>query len=452
MNKQTTDTVKQDRGTPALRMIRIVKNLARLGIRKANPWLLRISIEDRLGGSAGVESSRKHLDAAIEWLCRAQDRCGGYGVSAGYSFLDGWYGPYPETTGYVIPTFYDYAGLTGREEFRVRARRMADWEIDIQLPCGAVQCGHYQGSTEDRLPAIFNTGQVILGWRRAYAETADERYLDAAKRAGDWLVSAQSTDGAWRLGNSSVDTAVHAYDARTAWSLLEIDEFQPDGRYAEAAYRNLEWTLAQQQENGWFRNNHFLFGYEPPTHSISYVMEGLIESERLTGETRYLKAAVKTARTLLSVFQTRGFMPGQFDSEWTPAAKFSCLTGNAQIARVWFQLFQKLGEEDFLYKAIELNNHVKATQRLRSLHPGVRGGIRGSRPIHGAYQPYCYPNWAAKFLADSLMIEEHILNRSRRQEEVIERRRLEGADVAGGDRLKVAPQASTIATLRRSLL
>jgi uncharacterized protein YyaL (SSP411 family) len=402
--------------------MRVGRNLARIGIRKANPWSVHISLRDRLGKLAGVEPSRIHLDAIIKWLCRAQDRCGGYGVSAGYSFLEGWYPPYPETTGYLIPTFYDYADLTGREEFRARARRMADWEIEVQLPCGGVQGGHYVGPTGDRRPVVFNTGQVILGWCRAYTETADEKYLYAARRAGDWLLSAQSPEGYWLQDGPAVYTEVHAYDARTAWSLLEIDALVNGGRYAEAAERNLEWTLAQQHENGWFRNNNFNQGCQPPTHSISYVMEGLIESERLTGESRYLNAALKTARKLLNILETRGFMPGEFDADWNPVGKYSCLTGNAQIAGVWLQLFRKTRDEDFLYGAIELNNYVKATQRLRSLHPGVRGGVRGSLPLHARYQPYCYPNWAAKFLADSLMLEEWVINSLRQAEESFERR------------------------------
>lgn len=408
--------------------MRVGRNLARIGIRKANPWLAHISLQDRLGKSADAGPSRKHLDATIKWLCRAQDRCGGYGVSAGYSFLDGWYPPYPETTGYTIPTFYDYADLTGQEEFRDRARRMADWEIEVQLPCGGVQGGHYTGPTGDRRPVVFNTGQVILGWCRAYTETADEKYLDAALRAGDWLLLIQSPEGYWRQDGPVTYTMVHAYDARTAWSLLEIDALINGGRYAEAAGRNLEWTLAQQQENGWFRNNNFNRDYQPPTHSISYVMEGLIESERLTGDDRYLNAALKTARKLLNILQMRGFIAGEFDADWNPVGNYSCLTGDAQTASVWLQLFRKTGDEDFLYGAIELNNYVKATQRLRSLHPGVRGGVRGSLPLHARYQPYCYPNWAAKFLADSLMLEECILiNLSQAEENFEYRRRAEPA-------------------------
>jgi uncharacterized protein YyaL (SSP411 family) len=412
------------------RIARVGKNLARINLRKANPWLLRISLEDYFGAQGATESSRKHLDATMQWLCCAQDRCGGHGVSAGYSFIDGWYPPYPETTGYLIPTFYDYAALSGREECRDRARRMADWEINIQLPCGGVQGGHYVGPTPNRSPVVFNTGQVIQGWRRAYDETADERYLDAARRAADWLISVQSKDGAWRVDGPSVSTLVHAYDARSAWGLLEVEAMVNDGRYAEAAHRNLEWTLRQQRTNGWFANNNFVNYWLPPTHSIAYVMEGLIESERLSGEPRYLTAARKTAETLLKIYDMLGFMPGEFDCDWSCNGNFSCLTGNAQIARVWLQLFQKTGEEAFLRRAIGLNKYVKTSQKLRSLHSGVRGGVKGSFPLGGFYQPYCYPNWSAKFLADSLILEERVFN-----------------DIGQGDEERIRPHSARTAAM-----
>jgi hypothetical protein len=50
-----------------------------------------------------------HLGAAIGWLCRAQDVRNGKadagGVSAGWSFEDGWLPSYPETSGYIVETF-----------------------------------------------------------------------------------------------------------------------------------------------------------------------------------------------------------------------------------------------------------------------------------------------------------------------------------------------------------
>ena len=50
---------------------------------------------------------------------------------------------------------------------------MADWEIDIQLPGGGVLAGALGDSDQ---PTVFNTGQVIFGWVRAFEEEQDERY------------------------------------------------------------------------------------------------------------------------------------------------------------------------------------------------------------------------------------------------------------------------------------
>jgi len=129
----------------------------------------------------------------MDWLCRAQDVTGCGGVSGGYHYHDGWQPPYPETTGYIIPTFLRYAAFNGDESYIERAVRMGDWELEIQLPSGAVRGGI---GTND-YPIVFNTGQVILGWTSLYGETKESRFLNAAIRAADWLLSIQDPDGKW---------------------------------------------------------------------------------------------------------------------------------------------------------------------------------------------------------------------------------------------------------------
>ena len=78
-----------------------------------------------------------HLRGAIDWLCHAQDVRNGApdagGVSAGWSFEDGWLPGYPETTGYIIETFVAAAAILKRPELVERAGRMIDWELSIQL-------------------------------------------------------------------------------------------------------------------------------------------------------------------------------------------------------------------------------------------------------------------------------------------------------------------------------
>jgi uncharacterized protein YyaL (SSP411 family) len=350
----------------------------------------------------------------MKWLCRAQDHGGGQGgVSAGYSLLHGWLQPYPETTGYIIPTFFDYAQLIQDDEYYARAIKMANWEVEVQLTTGAVQAGVYRGPASNRCPTVFNTGQVILGWCRSFLETKNDLYLDAAVKAANWLVSVQAPDGAWRQSAPETETDVHAYDVRTAWSLLELYQFKRDNRYLNAARLNLDWTLAQQQDNGWFTHNSFFFSSEkwnlPLTHTIAYVLEGLHGAWLRLGEERCAYAVFKTAERLLRLFELRRFLPGEFDENWKSQATYNCLTGSAQLAGVWLCLYEKSGDTRFLNAALKLNDVVKASQSLCSIHNGIRGGVKGSQPIYGHYTPYTFVNWGAKFLADSLMHEEKLM-------------------------------------------
>jgi uncharacterized protein YyaL (SSP411 family) len=290
---------------------------------------------------------------------------------------------------------------------------MADWEIRVQMSSGAVQAGLYKGENGNRRPAVFNTGQVILGWCRAFAETNNPHYLDAAARAGNWLVSVQDADGAWRQRAPETETTVHAYDVRTAWSLLELYHFVRDERFRKAARLNVEWTLAQQRENGWFEHNAFFLADNkwnlPFTHTIAYVLEGLEGAWRRLGDQRCWQAMHKTAERLMRIFELRRILAGEYDGSWKSTATYSCLTGNAQIAGLWLRLYENSGDTRFLNAALKLNDLVKSTQILRSVHGGIRGGVKGSHPVFGRYTPFTFVNWGAKFLADSLMLEERLM-------------------------------------------
>ncbi|HEY0427328.1 MAG TPA: hypothetical protein VGC76_05940 [Pyrinomonadaceae bacterium] len=391
-----------------------LSKLSGAAFRAANPSIGYLWLRDFFGRLRAARSTQKHLEETINWLMRAQDNAKSGGVSGGYSVIEGWLAPYPETTGYIIPTFYDYAAFSGKENLRERAAHLADWEIEVQMPCGAVQAGLFYGRNSEQKAAVFNTGQVILGWCRTFSETKSEKYMLAARRAGDWLLKVQAQDGAWRVASSETETSVHAYDARTAWSLLEIYALTDEKKYLDAAVRKLDWVLAQQRENGWFAENAFFVSKDkwtvPPTHTIAYVLEGLLESFRITKDERYLRASEKTAEKLLRIFELRRFMAGEFDEKWKSKAKYSCLTGNAQMAGVWLKIFQITSDTRYLNAALKLNDYTKSTQNVATLHGGIRGGIKGSQPIFGRYTPFIYVNWGAKFFADTLLLEEKIMS------------------------------------------
>jgi hypothetical protein len=391
------------------RVIRTLRRAGRGVVRALHPEVLARIGGDWLGVRQPPRSTEEHLHAAMAWLLVAHDKGGRRGVSAGYSIIDGWLPPYPETTGYIIPTFLDYARQEGRDDLRARALDMAAWEVDVQLPSGAVRSGVLDGSPKSQAPAVFNTGQVILGWCRAYRESRDEAFLQAAVRAGNWLVGAQQDDGAWRVGSAETTTLAHAYDARTAWSLFELFELTGNDRYRRAALRQLEWVLSQQRASGWFASNTF-FGpghrwQHPFTHNIAYVLEGLIGAWEFYASDRYIDAVERTLASLRPRIGPDGFLAGHFDAAWDGGASYSCLTGDAQLAGVLFRMSAITGSDAYLTDACRLNDYVKSTQNLDARHPGLRGGVKGSHPIDGLYSPFVYVNWAAKFFADALMLE-----------------------------------------------
>ena len=383
------------------------------------PSHLRIGVQDYFDlrpPATTLQSNSVHLIGAMNWLCQAQDATPDGGVAARYRLSKGWAASYPETTGYIIPTFFDYAELTKDQSFRRRAIRMADWLLSVQLENGAFPAHDVNSSCE---PRVFNTGQVLRGLLRTFFETGNKIYLNACRRTGDWLASVQDGDGAW--SQFEYHQRPHAYHTEVDWPLLQLFNATLNAPYREAAVKNLDWVLSCQQPNGWFDCCGFKDDAAPYLHTIAYTINGLIEAGVLLQpehpqQSAYVQAAQRAAEALLHRYEIRRFMAGQFARDWKGAASYRCLTGNAQTAFIWLRLYELTQDARFLNGALKLNDEVKSTQDLKSRNPGIRGGIKGSHPIWGRYIHYSYPNWAAKFFADALMREDQIIQALYRQE------------------------------------
>jgi len=360
----------------------------------------------------GTDEGR-HFQEAVDWLIRAHDAGGDGGVARGYGVgwipffgRKGWQPSCPETTGYIIPTFFDLAARLRRDDLRQRALTMADWELRVQMPNGAVMGGTVD---ETPTPAIFNTGQVMLGWQRAFEETGHSPYRDGLERAARFLVSMQDRDGSWRRGNSMFALATSTtYNARTGWALLKYGNLVGIEEYQYAGIRNLEYTMSQQRENGWFADNCLSQPDQPLTHTTCYAMEGLLGGYFELGDDRYLERVRLTADALSHCIDERGRLPGRFDSSWRPMVNWSCLTGCAQFAGVLLHLGRISGEPRYQEAARRLLHFLRSTQNCHSPNPGLRGGIKGSHPFNGDYGRYEVLSWATKFFLDALILEESL--------------------------------------------
>lgn len=345
------------------------------------------------------------VDAALAWLCRAQDQSASSdgGVARDFSLINGWATSYPETTGYIIPTMIDEARRRDSAELHSRARRMLDWCVSIQFEDGGFQGGKVDATP--RVPVTFNTGQILIGLAAGAKEYRDPRYFDAMCRAAVWLRDSLDADGCWRRHPTPFAApGEKAYETHVAWGLFEAERQAPGNRFGEAGLRQVDWALTKQQANGWFASNCLSDPTAPLTHTIGYVLRGVIEGFRLARRADLLLAAQKTADGLCPTFEADGRLAGRLRSDFQPAVDFVCLTGTVQIAHCLLLLHEETGRQNYLDIARRANCYVRRTIDMDG-PLDRRGGVKGSFPIDGSYGRWEYLNWAAKFFIDAQRLE-----------------------------------------------
>jgi len=352
-------------------------------------------------------SDSENLQVTIDWLCLAQDKTGCDGVSAFYDLSSKkWGNAYRETTGYIIETFIENFHLTNEKKYLDRAIKMGEWELRVQCEDGAFGEVKKDGSVGKK---IFNTGQVIIGLISLYKETKERKYLDAAEKASQWLIKNQESDGGWKIFTTQ---GPRTYHSRVAWPLLQIFEITKDQKYFESAQKNIYWVLKQQQTNYWFDNTSLSEDNKPWTHLIAYTINGLIEYYLIsnTKDKQIFNSFYNSANVLLEIFQKNNysFLPCSFDKNWESKDKYTCLTGDAQLAIIWMQIYELTKERKFLDGATKIIEMIKKTQIIDAKYNEIRGGIFGSFPISGEYAPFMLINWAAKFFADALLLKNKI--------------------------------------------
>ena len=339
---------------------------------------------------------QEHLEAAISWLKRAHDVTPDDGVSWGYSLKGRWRPSYRETSGYIATTFFDLAKQLKDDDCWQRAVIISKWLVQMQNADGSISDPRYGFGG-----IVFDTGQVLLGLVRVFEETQELFFLQAAERAGDWLVEVAEAQGRWTR-NTHLGIP-HVYNTRVAWSLLKLNALSPNSDRERVARANLDWAL-NQQRNGWFEQCAFKQGVAPFTHTIAYAIRGLLESGFLLGEQKYIDAAVRGAKVSLKYLRPNGFIPGQIDTDDRAQGHYCCLTGNCQMAIVWLKLFEQKGEQRYYQAAADSLRYVMSCQDIHTSDPNIRGGIKGSQPIWGKYTRLSYPNWATKFFIDALLM------------------------------------------------
>lgn len=279
--------------------------------------------------------------------------------------------PYPEVTGYCIPTLLEM----GEHEL---AKNFAKFLISVQNTDGSFSLK----DSNEKL--VFDTGQVIRGWVSIAPRLPE--VLEPLRHACDWIINTADTQTGrfmvpapgkmWSLGNrGEISEGIHVYviqPMRRASELLNAPYIR------KAADKALDFYINTLELTRFDTSNAL-------SHFYGYIQEGLFEAgcEDLAMAGMYKIAKYQ---------QINGAVPAYHDVTWI------CTPGLAQLAKVWFLL----------------DEVVQAQAALNFLHQfqNYTGGFYGSYGVDASYFPAEEIPWAAKFFIDAelLSIQKHFDN------------------------------------------
>lgn len=344
-----------------------------------------------------------HLRATIGWIRRSIENGNG-GSAAHFSYHRGWSAPYPETTGYIIPTLLDASAHLRDETLQGDAEKIGEWLLGLQNEEGWWPGGLLTPQAEAH-PSIFNSAQIIDGMVALARRTADERWKAAALKGSIWLARGVDPEGLWQIGNYRHGVNP-SYYTQVAWPMLQAWELTGVDEIRDAALRVLRRIIALKTPQGAISGWGFDPGKPAFTHTIAYTLRGLIESAFILDDwASFGEPCLPALEKLYRRSElANGRLPGAFHEDWRAVNWYSCLTGNAQIALCLLRLEQKENDLRLVNAAAKLVDFVCSRQRTESGLAATRGAVAGSSPPWGRYMFMRYPNWAAKYHADALML------------------------------------------------
>lgn len=289
------------------------------------------------------------FNKAISWIRHYSIDGGGVAVSS-KNLL-----PYPEVTGYFIPTLVTW----GEREL---ACSYARWLVSIQNRDGS------WSDPDGHIPYTFDTGQILKGLV-ALLDTLPG--LETPVRKGcDWLLTQVLDSGRvvtpdtsqWVLpGNRIVPEAIHLYALAP---LREAGERFGNRNYIDAVAKGLDYYTADPD----------LTSFTTLSHFHAYVIEALID----LGRTDIAADGMKEIGRLQ---KRSGSVPAYSTVRWV------CSTGLFQYALIWYRLGDvRKGDRAFA-----------AAARLQN----ASGGFFGSYGWGASYFPRAEISWAVKYFLDA---------------------------------------------------
>lgn len=290
------------------------------------------------------KQSLKSVRVAIQWIRDHKLKNGGIVISSKQKIT------YPEVTGYLIPTLYEW----GEKEL---AKELTQWLITQQNPDGSF-------SAPNGIPYTFDTGQVIRGFIASLNDCPEAE--GPLRKACNWVLSQMKPNGQLTTPSTKdwgniADDRIHLYILSP---LIEAGLALNEQTYIDSAKHILEY----------YKNYKDLIKFNTLTHFYGYIIEALFD----LGEYELAKQAMEQ----MARSQRRdGSIPAYKNVSWV------CTPGLAQLAIV----FYKLGMYDNAHRALKYLEKIQ----------NPTGGFYGSYKIGADYFPTEEISWAVKFFLDA---------------------------------------------------
>lgn len=183
-----------------------------------------------------------------------------------------------QSFGFPVCCYLEYYDITKDEKFLKEAIEWGNHGLSLQEPDGGFYLidGEFWNSdlTAPELRALIFLYQV----------TDEEKYLNAAKKFADWLISQQSSEGAWPIG-IDLEQEVCAPNIgpgdipNIAISLILLHSITDEEKYLSAIIKAIKYSLLMQAvEDGkyplYLEDEHVKYGFWSWEPLLDYTLSG----------------------------------------------------------------------------------------------------------------------------------------------------------------------------------
>ena len=366
------------------------------------------------------------IPSGIQWLLESGIQNASGEHSGGFN---GWYDldkktypfVYSEITGYGITTLLFLNSLKQNPLFVKRAEAAAGWITSKALhTCGGARARAYNTepdhmySFESNMLLIFDNGMILPGLVGLYNATKNRRYLEAAVRIGNFLISMQKPDGFFyaaydATNDKRIDSQEKwssqsgSYHAKLSIGLLDLYNATKDDKYRESVLKICKASL-DLQKNGRFITQRS----EESTHMHPhcYSAEGLLYAGTVLGEDSFILSAKNAVEWALGTQTAEGGVPCKFvDGKFIVHERSDTL---AQVLRLAIYMADAglISHDERIEK---LENRLLQFQKTSMPHAG---GFFYGTELDGTRRNHIN-SWCSMFALQALTYYNHFKNRSK---------------------------------------